>query len=113
MPKQQVTVWVDVPDGYEATGEWRFAEANQPHAHVRMDGSSWAVLDGVCDCIGPAFILRRVKSPTVMVEMPRSFAERVANSPQPVTVTYVASKDVIDACRAALKAEAETVQPSS
>lgn len=58
MAKQKVEIEVDVPDGYEATGEFRTPVNSQDiflldaHGSIRTGGHYWGV---------PRIILRRVK----------------------------------------------------
>jgi hypothetical protein len=97
--KQRVTLELDVPDGWEATGEWRPPEPAEPYLDpigqvVKNPGRS----------IYRVLILRRKLPETVMVEMSRVAAEYAAGNWRTQPDTY--RGEIGRACAAALAKEA-------
>lgn len=104
MPEQQVTVTIDVPEGYEATGEYRPAQPGE--VFLTETGGAYQTAKGTTL---PVFIVRRAKPKTVVVELPREVAELYARTPpRPGDSPH---EVVIAACYAALAAEARSEQP--
>ena len=100
MSKQTVTLELEVPEGYEATGEWRHAHADEislgknGHTHRHAAAS-----------LNYQIILRRIPSPTVTVEFERRALEWLS-------ATFYGKGEDTQSCagrtaRAALEAEAD------
>ena len=62
MPLQKVTLEVDVPEGYEATGEWRWPRTGEP-ALTTTGRAFCAHADDECGRRGSRIILRKLPDP--------------------------------------------------
>lgn len=62
MPLQKVTIEVDVPEGYEATGEWRWPRTGEP-ALTTTGRAFCAHADDECGRRGARIILRKLPDP--------------------------------------------------
>lgn len=97
MTERQVTLTLDVPDGYEVV-DYRVPQQHEwildrPEIAIEVDLTGWT---------SSRIILRKIPSATVTVELPRETAEWVARRPG----TWDEMPQVaIDACRAALEAQ--------
>jgi len=95
-PPKEIT---QAPSGYEWTREYRKPVTGE-HSAVWASSLGWVLYEGASLEEHP--ILRKVKPPTVMVELPRESVDYYANGDDG-TVSHVDA--VIRACRAALEAE--------
>lgn len=80
-----VTVSMQMPDppaGYEYTGEWRHPVKGEDYYWRMADSDHFGTVTREWSSESPAFILRRVKPATVMVELPRDVAEEMAKHQQ-------------------------------
>ena len=103
--EEQVSLKLQVPDGYEVTGEYRAALSSETYMRV----------DSTMPCVARndfhrshMFILRRVLPDTLTVEnLPRSWV--VPRSRGVITALSVEDLDAVNAaCLAALEAEGQS-----
>ena len=90
------------PEGYEWTGEFRIAGGNERVAAWSHIDGRWVTHSGNGADRHP--ILRKVKPPTVMVELPREWVEVAAKSDRVLTTRDI-SREIHEACREALENE--------
>ena len=111
-PPKEVT---QAPIGYEWTGEWRVPRQHEPFIGTwRWDSNGWD--SGDVEMWGDETpdraypILRKIKPPTLMVEVPREAAEWVAQVDMAITPQAIPLQE---ACRKALEAEGCGKRPAA
>ena len=107
MSKQTVTLELDVPDGYEATGEFRVPNEDEQfllpgHAEGTEPDAAAIIWTAGAGATVTGIILRKLPSPTVTVELPRETAEALILQSR---MNPVITQGLADACRAALAEE--------
>ena len=103
--KQTVTLELDIPEGYEATGEYRVVKDGEYYMGSLLGSEHHADHNG--PGAGHMFhILRKLPSATVTVELPREVAEWAWGLwADESTPDLTRQRSIGDACRAALKNE--------
>ena len=98
---------MEAPEGYEWTGVIHCPRKSELYAEWRED--RWETSIAAIDRDFMAPILRKIKSPTVMVELPRALTKTIANTWPDKLGKYDEPwmHEVGEACRCALENEDE------